>query len=122
MSAAVKSPAVVEVPPLDAIVNAPDLAQLPFETLTALRVKCAATLAAIESAQLVAVNRPDRKIIDIADDQMLTVAEACGLLRCQPRFIWRNKKKLPFVRVLGPRSLRCSRQGIESWLSARKAR
>jgi hypothetical protein len=55
-------------------------------------------------------------------DEWLTVTEACSLLRCQPRWIWRNKRKLGFTRQTSPRSLLCSKRGIENWLAARRVR
>jgi hypothetical protein len=121
MSAAPKLSAVNAIPTLDAIANAPDcLIGLPFETLTALRAKAAATLAVIESAQLVAINRSERENTEA--DEWLKVNEAAAMLRVQPRWIWRNKRKLGFVRQTGPRSLLCSKRGIENWLASRKAR
>jgi hypothetical protein len=55
-------------------------------------------------------------------DQWLTCEEAAKLLHRSPRWIWRGKAKLPFVRVISGRSLLCSRQGIEKWLAGRKVR
>jgi len=117
MSAAPKNLAAV--PTLDAITSAPEcLDGLPFDALTAIRAKAAATMAIIESAQLRAVNRSERKNTEA--DEWLKVNEAAALLRVQPRWIWRHKKNLGFVRQTGPRSLLCSRRGIENWLASRK--
>lgn len=127
MSATVKFP--VAVPTLDMIANASDgLDRLPFETLVALRMKAAAALASIESAQLLVVNRPDRKTIgaDLGEtinaggEDMLTVAEAAKLLRRSTRWIWRNKRRLPFVKEITSRSMLCSKRGVEAWLASRK--
>lgn len=115
MSAAVKFP--VGVPSLDLITSAPDcLDQLPYGALTALKAKAAATLAVIESAQLLAINRADRKMVE-ADDEMLTEAEAAKLIRRSSRWIWKNKHRLPFVRHISSRSMLCSKNGIEKWLA-----
>jgi hypothetical protein len=56
------------------------------------------------------------------DDTLLTVAEAAKLLRRSPRWIWRNARKLPFVRRISSRSLLCSRNEIKTWLAARAVR
>jgi hypothetical protein len=51
---------------------------------------------------------------------MLTTEEAAALLRRSPRWLYRNAKRLPFVRRLSPRSMVHSRKGIERYLASRK--
>jgi predicted DNA-binding transcriptional regulator AlpA len=53
-------------------------------------------------------------------DLMLTTEEAAALLRRSPRWIYRNARKLPFVRRLSARSMVHSRKGIERYLASRK--
>jgi predicted DNA-binding transcriptional regulator AlpA len=53
------------------------------------------------------------------DDRMLTAKEAAELLRRSPRWLYRNRKKLPFVRPLSTRSFLCSERGIRQWLNRR---
>jgi hypothetical protein len=119
MGAAAKYPAVIAVPTLDAITSAPDLAQLPFDALTALRAKAAATLAVIESAQLLAVNRPDRKTTkNIEREPMLTADEAAVLLHKSRRWIYRNAHHLPFVRRVSRKSILIAESGLRQWLAA----
>jgi hypothetical protein len=107
------------VPTIDLIVGEPDLLdRLPLETLTALRVKCAQAMALVESAQLVAVNRANGKTIEAADDEMLTAAEGAALLRRKRSWLYRNWRRLPFVKRTGPRSpLLCSKAGIQRYLA-----
>ena len=56
----------------------------------------------------------------MAPETMLTVAEAAILLRRKPRWIYRNAKRLSFVRRLGPKSLLCSETGIRKWLEKQR--
>ena len=51
------------------------------------------------------------------DDAMLTVNEAATRLRRAPRWIYRNKARLPFVRQMSARSLLVSKRALEDWLA-----
>jgi hypothetical protein len=53
-------------------------------------------------------------------DVMLTVVEVAARLRREPRWIYRQAAKLPFVRRISRRSILCSQQGLERWLANRK--
>src|SRR5262245_3554979 len=53
-------------------------------------------------------------------DRMLTAEEAAELLSMSDDWLYRNAKKLPFTRKLGPKMLRFSYQGIVKWLATRK--
>jgi excisionase family DNA binding protein len=55
-------------------------------------------------------------------EQMLTAKEAATLLACSEDWLYRNAKKLPFTRKLGPKALRFSKQGISKWLETRNVR
>jgi len=91
---------------------------LPRAVRSDLLAQCAAVIVTLSS---VADSSETKGKPDEADE-MLTVEEAAALLRCQPRWVWRHKKRLGFVRQTGPRSLLCSKRGIENWLASRKAR
>jgi HD superfamily phosphodiesterase len=117
MGAAVKYP--VGVPTLDLIASTPDcLDRLPYDALTALRAKAAATLALVESAQLLAANRPNSKGKIIENDKMLTADEAAALLHKDRRWLYRNAHRLPFVRRVSRKSILISESGLQQWLAA----
>ena len=50
------------------------------------------------------------------DDRMLTVDEAAVMLRKDKRWIYRRKRKLPFVHILSERSLLCSERTLRQWI------
>jgi hypothetical protein len=49
-----------------------------------------------------------------------TPDEAAVKLRRSKRWLYRNSKKLPFIRRISPRSFVCSEAGIQKWLAGRK--
>ena len=53
-------------------------------------------------------------------DKLLDAEAACKDLSVSPDWLYRNAKRLPFTRKLGPRMLRFSQQGIQKWLTSRK--
>jgi predicted DNA-binding transcriptional regulator AlpA len=53
------------------------------------------------------------------EDRLLTAEEAAQMLTVSPDWLYRNAKKLPFTRKLGPKMLRFSNQGIKKWLATR---
>jgi predicted DNA-binding transcriptional regulator AlpA len=54
-------------------------------------------------------------------DRLLTAEEASSLLSVSPDWLYRQAKKLPFTRKLGPKMLRFSQAGIMKWLETRRA-
>ena len=52
-------------------------------------------------------------------DRMLTAEEAAEMLSMSTDWLYRNAKKLPFTKKLGPKMLRFSYQGIKKWLATR---
>ncbi len=53
-------------------------------------------------------------------DSLLDAEEAAITLAVSPDWLYRNAKKLPFARKLGPKVLRFSHRGMEKWLATRK--
>ena len=53
-------------------------------------------------------------------DRMLTAEEAAEMLSMSTDWLYRNAKKLPFTRKVGPKRLRFSQRGIIKWLESRK--
>jgi predicted DNA-binding transcriptional regulator AlpA len=53
-------------------------------------------------------------------DRLLDADEAAKLLAVSADWLYRNAKKLPFTRKLGPKMLRFSALGIQKYISSRK--
>lgn len=62
-------------------------------------------------------DQDEKQRLASAGDQMLTAKEAAATLACSEDWLYRNAKKLPFAKKLGPKNLRFSRRGLEKWLS-----
>jgi predicted DNA-binding transcriptional regulator AlpA len=54
-------------------------------------------------------------------DCLLDAEEAARLLCVSPDWLYRNSRKLPFTRKLGPKMLRFSSVGIQKYLGTRKS-
>ena len=54
------------------------------------------------------------------EDRLVNVEEAAGFLGVSPDWLYRNAKKLPFTKKLGPKMLRFSAAGIQKYLASRK--
>ena len=52
-------------------------------------------------------------------DTFVSVEEASTMLKMSPGWVYKNSRKLPFVRRVGPRTLRCSTAGIRRYLDRR---
>ena len=53
-------------------------------------------------------------------DRLLDAEEAANMLSVSPDWLYRNARRLPFTRKLGPKMLRFSCQGIQKYLATRK--
>ena len=49
-------------------------------------------------------------------DDRLLAEEAFKVLQVSPDWLYRNFRKLPFTRRLGPKALRFSYRGIQTWI------
>ena len=54
-------------------------------------------------------------------DHLLTVREAATVLNVSQDWLYRNHRKLPFSRKLGPKMVRFSYHGLLRYLQVRKA-
>jgi predicted DNA-binding transcriptional regulator AlpA len=54
------------------------------------------------------------------EDRLLDAEEAARMLSVSPDWLYRNARRLPFSRKLGPKLLRFSYQGIQKYLATRK--
>jgi hypothetical protein len=112
-------------PTLDQIATTPaSVSELSRDETVNLLTQCAAAQSILTAHWLATPDGSASATTPTEPDEMLTVAEAAKLLRCTPRWIWRQhaRHKLKFVIQKSPRSLLCSNRGIERWLEARKAR
>jgi predicted DNA-binding transcriptional regulator AlpA len=50
------------------------------------------------------------------DDCVLDTEEAYKVLQVSPDWLYRNSRKLPFTVRLGPKALRFSYRGIQTWI------
>jgi hypothetical protein len=119
-SAAIDRTHLAAVPLLDELATRPDRAiGLPLETIAGLLAKNAAAGNALSAALLLAKSSKPPMEID-SDDEMLEPDEAAVLLHRKRRWIFRNAHRLPFVRRISPKSLLCSKKGLNRWLAAQK--
>lgn len=51
--------------------------------------------------------------------ELLTVREAAKRLQVTPQWIYHRSDSLPFVRRLGPKTMRCDADGVAKWLAKR---
>jgi predicted DNA-binding transcriptional regulator AlpA len=54
------------------------------------------------------------------EDRLLDATEAAKMLSVSEDWLYRNAKKLPFTRKLGPKMLRFSHLGIKNYLARAK--
>lgn len=54
-------------------------------------------------------------------DRLFTAEQASDLLAVSPDWLYRNSRKLPFSRKLGAKMLRFSGEGIQKYLSSKRA-
>ena len=52
----------------------------------------------------------------IFDDRLLDIEASSKVLQVSPDWLYRNSRKLPFTRRLGPKALRFSYRGIQTWI------
>jgi predicted DNA-binding transcriptional regulator AlpA len=106
---------------LDALLADPSrAAQVPREEAVALLTQ----LSTLQVALLTAASRP----LDVATrererpepDRMLDVREAAEMLGVTPRWLYRHAGSLPFMRKLGPKTLRFSRAGLLRHLGTKR--
>ena len=98
-------------PPLNDLI-----AKVEREKIPALIAALAARLLA--EASVVVVN--DHGKAPVEPDTTLTVKEIAEVLHRTERWVWRNQKKLPFLRRVGGRGLIASRRDLDKWLLAQR--
>jgi hypothetical protein len=92
------------------------VAEVPPEQIPALIVALAARLL----AQPAASNGTGAPAVPLEPDVTLDVAAIAALLKKSPRWVWRNKKRLPLRRV--GRGLIASRRELEKWIAGQRVK
>jgi predicted DNA-binding transcriptional regulator AlpA len=54
------------------------------------------------------------------EERMLDIEEAAKVISVSPEWLYRNRKRLPFTRKLGPKMLRFSYAGLLRWTDSKK--
>ena len=54
------------------------------------------------------------------EDRLVDINEAARLLSATKDWLYHNRKRLPFVRKTGPKSLRFSVRGIQAWIAGKQ--
>jgi len=54
-----------------------------------------------------------------SNDTLVDINEAAKMLCAKKDWIYHNRKRLPFVRKTGPKSLRFSVKGIQDWIAGK---
>jgi predicted DNA-binding transcriptional regulator AlpA len=119
LAAPIKPPALV--PSLDEVARNPHcVAGMPQSTVRDLlrRLAVAQSILVVELTHEDGSRQPETSG-PAEEDRMLTAKEAAELLRRSPRWLYRNRKKLSFVRQLSARSFLCSERAIKQWLDRR---
>jgi hypothetical protein len=110
------------IPSLDQIAaNPASAAGLPVETILGLLAKHSAAGSALTVALLLSKPGGPQMSEPDSDDEMLEPDAAAALLHKSRQWLFRNKRKLSFVRVLSRKSILCSKKGLLRWLAAQKA-
>jgi hypothetical protein len=99
--------------------HALEIDRLSLATLAALQATCAAVEAriAVRFAQ-VAAERPART--DTGPETFLSVKAAAIRLGVAPKWLYRRKNKLPFMREIAPGTWRVAVTPLERWMAARR--
>jgi hypothetical protein len=81
----------------------------------------AATVQAALMARVVTVNsNPTQSTAAEADDRMLSVIEIAAVLKRPAAWIVRNRRKLPFIHQVSPKTFVASERAIRRWLNSRR--
>jgi excisionase family DNA binding protein len=72
------------------------------------------------AARLMSTPAPAPEAVPDEPDRWLTISEACELLRCSKKHVYRHQASWPFARKLSARQWRFSEQGLQKWLSRKK--
>ena len=116
------------VPTLDDIARDPGCAGgLPARTLAALQSRAAVVLAALAAEALAAATEPGAQVrpnkpASAGDhDRTLNADEIAAELGQTRRWVFRNARKLPFVRRISRKALAGSEAGLRRWRDSQKA-
>ena len=75
---------------------------------------------AVRQALENAMREQSKRAEDELNERLLSVKEAAEVLNVSADWLYRNAKKLPFSRKLGPKMLRFSHQGLQKYVAGMK--
>jgi hypothetical protein len=101
-----------------ASLEALDVEHSPPEALTPLLVACAATEARIAVRLATAAAEPPAPP-SVAPETFISVKAAAARLGVAPKWLYRRKKTLPFMREIVPGTWRVAVAALERWMTAR---
>jgi predicted DNA-binding transcriptional regulator AlpA len=55
-----------------------------------------------------------------SEDRLVDINEAAKMLSAKKDWLYHNRKRLPFVKKTGPKSLRFSVRGIQAWIAGKQ--
>ena len=109
------------IPTLDEISREPERLQgLDSTTLFALALR-ANSVAGMIAAHLAIASNGHHHPAPAQAEEWVTVEDAAELAHKSRRWFFRNSSRLPFIKRVSARSVVVSRQGLERWISRRKA-
>jgi hypothetical protein len=112
---------IAAIPSLDELVRDPSRATgLSIPTLAALQAQCAAAQGAIAAAMSSAPHPTRLRAVE-AEDRTLDADQIAAELGQSRRWVFRNARKLPFVRRISRKSLVGSEAGLRRWREVQKA-
>lgn len=76
---------------------------------------------AVRQALETAIRDQSRTAENDANERLLSIKEAAEVLNVSADWLYRNAKKLPFTRKLGPKMLRFSNQGLQKYIASMRA-
>ncbi len=107
---------------LSGIVSDPgQAANVPVAQIPAILAQLASVQVVLLSRLVVQASRnPSQGPAVTPEDRYLTAEEAAAILRRSPRWLYRHKTKLPFVRRINRKVILFSEIGLRKWAAARR--
>jgi len=101
-----------------ASLEALDIQHAPSEALLALLAACAAAEARI-AVRLAAVAPEPAAPAPVEPERFISVKEAAARIGVAPKWLYRRKKTLPFMREVAPGTWRVSVPALDRWMARR---
>lgn len=112
----------VPVPSLDELARDPGRAAgLAPEVARTLFARCVVVQGALLAPALAAAGVRGADTGPDDGDELLTLKEAAQMIGRNPRWFTRQRRQLPFVKRLSPRTLLVSKPGLLKWIAAQRS-